>query len=61
MSGKFVAVPLLVAIGFVLAGCARSDRPSMAPVRGQVTYQGKSVAGATWRFFVPERLARPWA
>jgi hypothetical protein len=30
-------------------GCG-SDRPAMAPVRGQVTYQGRPVAGATVNF-----------
>ena len=53
MCGKSVAIPLLVAIGFVLASCARSDRASMGRVSGKVTYQGKSVAGASVAFLCP--------
>ena len=53
MSGKIAAIPLVVAMCFLLIGCTRTDRPAIAPVRGQVTYQGKSVAGASVAFLCP--------
>lgn len=34
----------------VCGGCSGSDRPATAPVRGQVTFRGKPVAGATLSF-----------
>lgn len=54
MSGKLLAVAqLFAALCFLLAGCSGSGRPATAPVRGQVTYHGQPVAGATVVFLCP--------
>jgi len=45
--------PLIAAGGILLVGCSRSDRPAIAPVRGKVNYQGKTVAGASVVFLCP--------
>ena len=37
----------------VPAGCSRSGRPVVVPVRGQVMYEGKPLAGATLAFLCP--------
>src|SRR4029079_11557791 len=42
------AAPLGICI--LLVGCSQSGRRPIAPVRGQVTYQGRPVAGATVEF-----------
>jgi hypothetical protein len=36
-----------------LVGCSGTGRPAIAPVRGQVTYLGKPVAGANVTFLCP--------
>jgi hypothetical protein len=43
-------ISLLIAGCCLAAGCSGSDRPEVAPVRGQVTYQGQPVAGAMVSF-----------
>jgi hypothetical protein len=45
-----VASVLLAAALLFCDGCLGSDRPATAPVRGQVTYRGKPVVGATLAF-----------
>jgi hypothetical protein len=54
MNRKFLA-PSVVCLVVCLfpAGCSRSGRPTVAPVRGQVTYQAKPLAGATVAFLCP--------
>jgi hypothetical protein len=44
---------LFTGIVLICAGCTTSDRPLTAPVRGQVTYRGRPVAGATVSFLCP--------
>lgn len=44
---------VLLAAICVLQGCNRSDRPATYPVRGNVTYRGKPVAGASVTFMGP--------
>jgi hypothetical protein len=47
---KAFAVVLCVIAGALLCGCHRGKQYSMAPVHGQVTFQGKPVGGATLTF-----------
>jgi hypothetical protein len=47
---KAFAVVLCVIAGALVCGCHRGQRFSMAPVHGQVTFQGKPVGGATLTF-----------
>jgi hypothetical protein len=44
---------LFTGIVLISSGCTTSDRPMTAPVRGQVTYRGRPVAGATVCFLCP--------
>ena len=53
MLRKFTAVSLLLSVGAAMAGCSGSNRPAVAPVHGQVTYQGRPVVGATVEFLCP--------
>ena len=54
MSRKLYAVAQLIATtSFLLAGCADSGRPKIAPVRGKVTYHGEPVSEATVVFLCP--------
>jgi hypothetical protein len=54
MNGKVLAVAsLFVASAFLLAGCGRSGRPTIAPVSGHVSYKEKPVSGATVIFLCP--------
>jgi hypothetical protein len=47
MRFNFGCLELLLVVGCsLLVGCGGSDRPAVAPVSGQVTYQDKPVAGA---------------
>jgi hypothetical protein len=50
---RSIALLLLVVYWCSIMGCSRSGRPATAPVRGQVIYQGKAVAGATVTFLCP--------
>src|SRR5712671_5793789 len=43
----------LVGACLLLAGCSQSGRMPMAPVHGQVTYQGRPVANAAVEFLCP--------
>jgi hypothetical protein len=49
---------LMGAGSLLVVGCWGSGRPDVAPVRGQVTYRGKAVAGATVTFLC-EGASRP--
>src|SRR5262245_55739232 len=51
MMPRSLAVPLLIGAGcLLLLGCAGSDRPAIAPVRGRITFRGEPVGGATVTF-----------
>jgi hypothetical protein len=54
MNRKFLAPTVVcLVVSLVSAGCSRSGRPAVAPVRGQVTYQAKPLARATIAFLCP--------
>jgi hypothetical protein len=44
---KLRLLMIAAATCLTLSGCTGSDRPAIAPVRGQVTLDGKPIAGAT--------------
>ena len=51
MNQKLLVFSLLAAAACIACGgCSGSDRPACAPVRGEVTYLGKPVVGATVAF-----------
>jgi hypothetical protein len=49
----YVTIIVCLAASFFAAGCSRTGRPTVAPVRGQVTYRSKPLAGATVAFLCP--------
>lgn len=54
MNRTFLAASVVCSVVcLVSAGCSRSGRPAVAPVRGQVTYQAKPLARATVAFLCP--------
>jgi hypothetical protein len=50
MRGPIAAIVLFAAASGMFSGCGESNRPATAPVRGQLTFQGKPVGGATINF-----------
>jgi hypothetical protein len=58
MNGRILALLVAGTAWLPLTGCWGSGRPEVAPVRGQVTYRGKAVAGATVTFLC-EDAPRP--
>jgi hypothetical protein len=50
---KLRLIMIAAASCLALSGCTGSDRPALAPVHGQVTFEGKPVADATVVFLSP--------